>query len=314
MESYIEKSSSKQLDQSHHLRNIELLIESKKNERLNEKDFKDIFTEQEIENDLKIVNVLENQFEKDILHLNQEEIIRIENSKKRSEALEIIITSEGEPNNWFGENAYLTRTTKYDDFINGFDGILEIDSRGTMIDKIQRAALAIDASMKAETYSIDKKIKSNIQKIITKEKPLGIKYFKSAIDNRKGKLKTIIPVVVGINGEKADELTDFCAQLIKLKSNKEKTDNEKNLFKEIQKKIEKHSAQFIFLEEIKFQLNMYIRLLENKNDGTSNLYKQEIKDFIEIINNIIGLKKDIIQNRSEIENDEIYLIIKDLTK
>ena len=50
--------------------------------------------------------------------------------------------------NWFGKNAYLVRTTKFDDFINGFDGILEIDSQGTSINKIQRAALAIDASMK----------------------------------------------------------------------------------------------------------------------------------------------------------------------
>ena len=39
------------------------------------------------------------------------------------------------------------------------------------------------------------------------------------------------------------------------------------------------------------QLNMYSRLLENKNDEISNLYKQEIKDFVEIINNIIESKR-----------------------
>ncbi|MEK7634758.1 MAG: hypothetical protein AAB396_02675 [Patescibacteria group bacterium] len=314
MKSHIENLNLNKLDQEYHLENIKLLIESRKNERLNEKDFRDVFDEKEIEDDLKIVNILENRFGKDINHLNQEEIIRIENSKKRSEALEIIIINEGEINNWFGENAYLVRTTKFDDFINGFDGILEIDSQGTSINKIQRAALAIDASMKTDYYYIKSKIDRNIEKITTKEGQSGIKYFKSAIDDYKGKLENIIPIVIGVKGETVDELIDFCAQLIKLKSNKEKTDNEKTIFKEIQKKIEEHPAQFIFLEEIKMQLNMYSRLLENKNDEISNLYKQEIKDFVEIINNIIESKKDIIQNKNEIENDEIYLIIKNLTK
>ena len=88
----------------------------------------------------------------------------------------------------------------------------------------------------------------------------------------------------------------------------------KTIFKEIQKKIEEHPAQFIFLEEIKMQLNMYSRLLENKNDEISNLYKQEIKDFVEIINNIIESKRYYSKQKRNRENDEIYLIIKNLTK
>ena len=177
MKSHIENLNLNKLDQEYHLENIKLLIESRKNEKLNEKDFRDVFDEKEIEDDLKIVNILENRFGKDINHLNQEEIIRIENSKKRSEALEIIIINEGEINNWFGENAYLVRTTKFDDFINGFDGILEIDSQGTSINKIQRAALAIDASMKTDYYYIKSKIDRNIEKITTKRGPIRHKIF-----------------------------------------------------------------------------------------------------------------------------------------
>ncbi len=314
MESYIEKLSLGKLAKEHHLKNIQLLIESKKREKLNEKDFGDVFSEKEIEEDLKSTQKLKEKFKEYINNLSNEKIEEIENSKKRSEALEIIIASEGESNNWFGENAYLTKATEYDDFMNGTDDILEIDAQGTTIDKIQRVALAIDASMKTDHYSIKSKINRNIKKITTKESQSGIKYFQSAVDNYKGKLKNIIPVVIGIEGETTDELIDLCAQLIKLKSNQEKTDSEKRLFKETQENIAKHPAQFIFLEEIKMQLNMYNRLLENENNETSNIYKQEIKDFIWIIDNIIKSKKDIYQNRDKIENDGIYLIIKDLTK
>ena len=47
------------------------------------------------------------------------------------------------------------------------------------------------------------------------------------------------------------------------------------------------------------QLNMYSRLLENKNDEISNLYKQEIKDFVEIINNIIESKKILFKTKTK---------------
>ena len=72
--------------------------------------------------------------EKILITLTKKKLLELK-IVKRSEALEIIIINEGEINNWFGENAYLVRTTKFDDFINGFDGILEIDSQGTRLIK-----------------------------------------------------------------------------------------------------------------------------------------------------------------------------------
>ena len=54
MKSHIENLNLNKLDQEYHLENIKLLIESRKNERLNEKDFRDVFDEKEIEDDLKL--------------------------------------------------------------------------------------------------------------------------------------------------------------------------------------------------------------------------------------------------------------------
>ena len=74
MESYIEKLSLGKLAKEHHLKNIQLLIESKKREKLNEKDFGDVFSEKEIEEDLKSTQKLKEKFKEYINNLSNEKI------------------------------------------------------------------------------------------------------------------------------------------------------------------------------------------------------------------------------------------------
>ena len=83
MKSHIENPNLNKLDQEYHLENIKLLIESRKNERLNEKDFRDVFDEKEIEDDLKIVNILENRFEKILITLTKKKLLELKIVKKK---------------------------------------------------------------------------------------------------------------------------------------------------------------------------------------------------------------------------------------
>jgi hypothetical protein len=94
---------------------------SKDTQRASEKNFTDIYPEQEINADMKLVSTLEKKFDQDLDHLTLDEQRRISETKERADALETTIVNLGELSNWFGENAKVFRTTKFDDIINGVD-------------------------------------------------------------------------------------------------------------------------------------------------------------------------------------------------
>jgi hypothetical protein len=141
---------------------------SKDTQRASEKNFTDIYPEQEINADMKLVSTLEKKFDQDLDHLTLDEQRRISETKERADALETTIVNLGELSNWFGENAKVFRTTKFDDIINGVDAVVEILPEDGEIDieKLQHIALAIDASTTTQPELIKFKFIRNFQKII----------------------------------------------------------------------------------------------------------------------------------------------------
>lgn len=306
--------SERALDRSSHLKNAELILKEGEGTRLQEIDFADVYPKAEISRDRQVIETLKAKFEKDLDHLSPEEIKRVEAGKKMSEALEAIIVEEGETFNWFGKDTLVIRTTEYDDVVNGVDAVLEFEpsENDSPDERVRRLALAIDASMSPEHFSVQRKISRHSEHLTRKRPPLEIKYFNSAADNYKGKLTRVVPVVVGIEGKNTDELIDLFAQLTKLGNAPKQNQTAMSLYKEKIQEAENHPVQVIFLREIQEQLIYYLRLLELFQDSEADFYRTEITKLLTNIEKSLETKKDI--NATNLEQDQVFCLIKKLTQ
>ncbi len=289
------------------IENVEIVLASEEKKRLNEIDFIDDkrtgFSREDIQRDIEATSKMEERFKKDWDYLSEKDIQRIKEGKKKSEALEVIIIDKGEKLGWFGCNARLSRTSKFDDIFNGVDGIVEFDKQE---DNPYGIALEIDASMNPDKKVIKRKIARNTDKVLGRGKPIEIKYFQSKITGEKKKLTFVVPVIVGTEGNNANRLIQLFADIERLKK------SEKN--EEARKKLEEAKndpAQIIFLRETKIQLEMYVSSLE-KEGGLKQLYKKEVEKLAEIINNILNSKNHI--NSERLESDRVYNLIKEFSR
>lgn len=270
---------------------ISKIIKDNEFNRLQLNNFKgsEKYFDEDIDNDEIIVESLKEKFSNDTLKVSSEVSEIIKRSDKRAEALEIIINEQSEMAEWLGPDVFTIRTTEYDDFVNGVDMVLEFI---TDEKDVERIALAIDASC-ADFGIIGKKIDRNINKIIGKDrKKPKVKYFQSEADpSVKETIEGVIPVVIGIEGRNVDSLVeDF--------SSNEKT-----------KKMGRHPAQKVFLEEIRMQLEAYLNILDrNDNKYKPNIEGDKIKTILEIIEGIIDQKKDI--DMGYLKNDRVLSSIK----
>jgi len=220
-------------------------------------------------------------------------------SKKRSEALEIIIADQIETSDWFGDTALLFRTTEFDDYVNGVDAVVEFDES----DGDHRIALAVDSTSKTELQTLVPKIDRNISKILTNR--CGVKYYESPrLDNPYvGPLVDIIPVVVGLEAQHTNDLIISFARLLDLERSSRDPNTSSNLkvilrneFNQLRRKIEKDPTQIIFLEEIKSQLEMYHSILGREHNPQIHIPTQKLDEIIEIVNGISTSKDSIKTN------------------
>ena len=296
-------------DRSEHIENVELVLMSASYERPDEKDFTELYSQSIIDRDLDVVRILENKFHENIEHLTPAEMKRVEEGKKRSEALEVIMVEGGELYDWFGDRAFLSRTSKYDDY-NGIDGVLEIVHEETASGEQDphHIALAIDASMRPDFSSIERKIRRNVERVTGAKKP-RVKYFQSAVNGSKKRLDMVLPVVVGVEGKHAEELTDLFGEIIRLRAVKEKSEQSNKLLKEKLNSIANHPAQMIFLEEIVDQLDGYAALFAGHADRDSVIYAEKARELSAIIGGIIEAKMDI--DPGNYLDDGVFLAIEE---
>lgn len=304
--------ATQNFDRTAHMENVELVLKSASQERPDERDFTDIHSQAIIDRDLDVVRILENKFHENLEHLTPSEMKRVEEGKKRSEALEVIMVEGGELHNWFGEKAFLSRTGRYDDY-NGIDGVIELvrEEGEDGEQEPHNIALAIDASMRPDFSSIKRKIDRNVEKMKGPKKP-RVKYFQSAVNGSRKKLTMVLPVVVGVEGKHAEELTDLFGEVIRLRTAKDKTESAKKALKEKLDSIASHPAQVIFLQEIADQLNGYAALFAKGADHDSIAYSKKAEELSNVISEIIEAKMDI--NPGKYINDGVFLAIEAVSK
>lgn len=292
-------------------KDAEAIIKFERKKRLQEIDFIDDgkkgYSEAEVKRDLETVERMKEKFEKGQDHMTDAEIKRAKENENRGEALEVIILDKGEELEWFGLGTRLSRTTKHDDIFNGVDGVAEFVSKEKTT---HRVALAVDASMNSDFSALKRKIDRNIRKITNNKDEIEVKYFKSAIDDFKGKLALIIPVVIGMEGKKANELIGIFSQIMVLQAREPKSGEELKKLDQLLIEAKNHPCQVIFLKEIKEQIAFYKELLAGDKSIKAQLFMNEINSLLEIINLIIGSKKEILGG--ELEKDGVYLTIKNI--
>ncbi|MEK9174492.1 MAG: hypothetical protein AAB725_00790 [Patescibacteria group bacterium] len=287
---------------------VDLILRSESEARPQPEGFADVFDAKEIERDTRELTRVKDKIAQELDHLNFLERDKIEQGKRRSDALEIIVGDQVELNDWFGPNAILARTTEYDDFFNGVDAVVEfsVDEE----ENPERIALGIDASMKADMATVERKVSRNIEKVVGGRPPAEVKYFESQAADFKGRLEAIVPVVIGMDGEDCDRLMGLYAQLIKLKR-QERTETIKALTREKMLEMQNHPAQRVFLEEMCLQLEMYLDLLDRESvDSRHSVYKDKVTKALGIIKEILETKVDI--GTADLTNDGVWEVINEV--
>lgn len=292
---------------------VNSILENRFESGLKPEDFQDIYSPEEIAADQAKVNDIKKRQKAQLENLSDGDRERIERGKEKSQALEIIVADQVELNNWFGENVILVPTLEYDDRLNGTDAVAEFDlDQGKAP---ERAALAIDVTMKPDFPSSESKLEGKINRNIAKvtgqdehkkyAPPVEVKYFQSEMEDFKGRLEAIVPLVIGLEGENADSLIVDFAKFLELKSKAKRTPEIKAQTRAKRADLENHPAQRVFLEEMKRQLEMYLRLLDRQElDKAHEVYQEKIQQVYKIVTDILAQKQGIALDRWE--SDHIF--------
>lgn len=247
----------------------------------------------EIEKERIQIHEFEGLYDPAILARDQQEVDRLESifSKqnendpeanalsKRGKLFEAIVNNQIESSNWLGENASVIIPSKYDDYINKIDTILEFDTEGS----ISHMALAIDVTKSRD--DIQKKL-AQITSSIKKGQLSTVRYFRSQTERAE---KSRIPrVVIGADQKTMNDLAEL---LLRFQALKGKNQDE---FKKIRAKLEKHPAQLLIILEIRNQLSAFKK------------YALEVgkEDLIPAFDALLDLLNPIF---IEIKSDEDYL-------
>lgn len=260
-----------------------LLEKVKKNNdflRPKEIDFSDEYGVDVVQQDLDKIAEIEDRFSKKSLNPKQERL------KNVSDILEALIVEQAEQSDWFGSETTFYPTSKYDDYINGIDGVVEFGS----IDSEQRTGVSFDVVFASDRGRIISKLNRTKQRI--KEGELTeVKYFEDEDGNR-SQLK-VPRIVLGTRLFSAESLIETWGR--KSKDRMEKLKN--------------HPMQIKLLLESYMQLKYFAEYAAEIGQAeVARIYA----DVCNIIVPIIQEKEDLYNSCiAEVMDDIVYETIHD---
>jgi len=239
--------------------------------QIQESDFVDTYGQETIGRDLSRISSAEKSFgEPDSL-------------KQVSEVLEGIILKEGEMSEWFGPGVETMKTSRFDDYFNGTDLILEIveDTEDTTATNL---ALGVDVTF-TTSGSLGEKI-DRIMGEIEEGKSGTIKYFKSDRLGFEGRMIRVPHIVIGLEKGNVERLAQLWVN-----GNK--------------KDMAEHPAQRVILEEIKLALESFSEYAESiRQEEIALAYKKALA-----VVNIIIEGKEVI-DFGDLANDRVFNLIR----
>lgn len=234
--------------------------------------FRDLYGAANVEADLKYVKEMEERF-------RQERNPHLEGARQLAEIFEAIVCEQAELSDWFGPDAFTSRTSRYDDIKNGVDVVAEFQETETAASHL---ALATDVMIGRGLY---KKL-GRIKQEIVQGKLTRIKYFISETMNIRGELSQIPRVVIGAEAKTVEELGR-----LHLAGDK--------------KALAKHPIQFQILEGIALQLDAFGEYAKKiKRDDIAKIYEHMSK----VIQNIRIKKLSGMKDTGW--RDEVFLDLK----
>lgn len=197
-------------------------------------------------------------------------------SKKYADILEAIVCEHGELSEWFGPQSRVIKTSRFDDYINKIDMVVETETDNRQFSHL---ALGVDVTFGSADLH-NKFVGPNGIKARIDAGALGeIKYFHSDRQHFTGRKNRVPQVVVGFEIERVKEL----ALLWMNRRNKE---------------LERHAAQVTILEEAELQLKVYADYARKiDQDELVPILEAELQKVRELLNQkralgIRGLKGD----------------------
>ncbi len=238
--------------------------------RIKEVDFVDPYGEDTVRRDLETVK----RHEKDFEHENSD---YTREQKAVADIFEALVLENGELSDWFGPNAITHKTSKYDDYENGVDAVIEF--QGEISGAASFLGLAADVSFSADTTKKFGRLKAGI----LKGRLPQVKYFNSSNGNFHGRLSNIPEVIIGASKQTVLEL----AELWQFKRNRE---------------LAAHRIQIMILNQMEEQMETFARFAElNGQDEIARLYR----DRLQIVEDILENKKEIAHEASKIKSKDL---------
>lgn len=251
--------------------------------------------ETNILNDEKMVKELKVKFEK-----NHETLpSSIREAIERGALSEQAILYGMQTGEWLGDGSKVRIASEYDDFINGVDCIVELDST-------KQLAIGIDTTIS------EKKIVEKLQGIrdqILRGRLTEVRYFKN--ENFTGTLHNVPLTVVGVNFDANSSLASLVYDIETTDPSylPEKPDKKDKA----QREIKNHTIQFTMLFEIRMQLETFLSFAIKI--GANGEIITKLENDLEKIKEVIKAKapKDKMERErliDEIKKDGVFIRIK----
>lgn len=253
-----------------HGRALEVIEDS----RIKEEDFTNYYGELDVEKDIKEVDRLEKEFSKTSSQESSE-------MKKVADIFEALVLQHGELSNWFGESATTVKTSKFDDYVNGVDLLVEF---GGEEDETSHLGLAADVTFTSDTTKKFDRLRSQIDAGELAE----VRYFHSDSLDTYEVLSKLPEVIIGAEKRTVMELAELWAE----RQNKE---------------LAEHRIQIMILEQMKEQLETFAMYAESlgKTD-VSDIYRQRLS----VVEGVLKEKETLAkQVKYELMNDSVHASI-----
>lgn len=270
-------SNGNELLSNSEIKAFDLLVPKHKALAINPNTFTSKYSPEKIANNKKYVKERKLQF-----HEQGTE------STKRAQILEAIMAEQIELSDWFGSDVLTILPAEYDDLHNGIDMVVEFAHESEGSGDFKYLALGVDVSSSA--YNLDKKL-AIIKDGILKGTLAQMDYFYSERDENAKPLKFNIPkVVIGIEHQAIQELSGLWIEAHQAKTHSndpslspESRKSQKERAKNALRALAEHRVKYLILEEIKMQLNVFLRFAKEKGqDEVANKF-QSILDLINLI-------------------------------
>lgn len=234
------------------------------------REFSDLY--KDVDRDIEWVNKMDQKF-----RAAARENPELGHFKMLAKAFEAVLYEQAEQSDWFGPDAVTIRTSRYDDYKNGVDSVVEFEEGES---KASHLALAIDVTTSSHLRDKLWRIRDEINQGHLAE----VKYFKSDRLNIRGQMTNIPRVIIGAQKSSVLEVINYWL-------NRE------------QSKLAKHPIQLKILKETEIQLDAFQDYsLRHKQPELAAIYGKAKA----IIDDIMANKKPRPKELEEIENDEVF--------